>query len=93
VHLRISCPPTIGPCYYGIDTPRREELIASRKSVDQIRRFVGADSLGYLSLSGMMGAIGGDPDHYCTACWTDQHPVPLPVETEGQLRLFEKSRR
>jgi amidophosphoribosyltransferase len=93
VHLRISCPPTIGPCYYGIDTPRREELIASKKSVDQIRRFVGADSLGYISLSGMMGAIGGDPDQYCTACWTDQHPVPLPMETEGQLRLFEKSRR
>ena len=93
VHLRISCPPTIGPCYYGIDTPRREELIASRKSVEQIRRFVGADSLGYLSLSGMMGAIGGDTDHYCTACWTDQHPVPLPAEVEGQLKLFEKSRR
>ena len=93
VHLRISCPPTIGPCYYGIDTPRREELIASRKSVEQIRRFVGADSLGYLSLSGMMGAIGGDTDQYCTACWTDQHPVPLPVEVEGQLKLFEKSRR
>ena len=41
----------------------------------------------------MMGAIGGDPDHYCTACWTDQHPVPLPVETKAQLKLFEKSRR
>jgi amidophosphoribosyltransferase len=93
VHLRISCPPTIGPCYYGIDTPRREELIATRKSVDAIRRFVGADSLGYLSLTGMMETIGGDPDQYCTACWTDQHPVPLPTEGEGQLKLFEKTRR
>ena len=93
VHLRISCPPTIGPCYYGIDTPRRDELIATKKSVDEIRRFVGADSLGYLSLEGMMGAIGGDPDQYCTACWTDQHPVALPAEGEGQLKLFEKTRR
>jgi len=93
VHLRISCPPTIGPCYYGIDTPRRDELIATRKSVEEIRRFVGADSLGYLSLEGMMGAIGGDPDQYCTACWTDRHPVVLPTEGEGQLKLFEKTRR
>jgi amidophosphoribosyltransferase len=93
VHLRISCPPTIGPCYYGIDTPRRDELIATRKSVDEIRRFVGADSLGYLSLEGMMAAIGAEPDQYCTACWTDKHPVPLPMETEGQLKLFDKTRR
>jgi amidophosphoribosyltransferase len=93
VHLRISCPPTIGPCYYGIDTPRRDELIASRKSVEEIRRFVGTDTLGYLSLKGMMEAIGGDTDQYCTACWTDEHPVALPVEGEGQLKLFEKTRR
>ena len=93
VHLRISCPPTIGPCYYGIDTPRREELIASSKSVESIRRFVGADSLAYLSLPGMLKAIGGDKDEYCTACWTDEHPVPLPRAEEEQLRLFEKSRR
>ncbi len=93
VHLRISCPPTIGPCYYGIDTPRRDELIATRKTTDEIRRFVGADSLGYLSLPGMMGAIGGEPDQYCTACWTDEHPVVLPSEGQGQLKLFEKSRR
>ena len=93
VHLRISCPPTIGPCYYGIDTPRRDELIATRKSVEEIRRFVGAESLGYLSLEGMMRAIGGDTEHYCTACWTDEHPVVLPARGEGQLKLFEKSRR
>jgi len=93
VHLRISCPPTIGPCYYGIDTPRRDELIATRMSVEKIQRFVGADTLRYLSLEGMMGAIGGAPDDYCTACWTDRHPVPLPLEGEGQLKLFEKTRR
>jgi amidophosphoribosyltransferase len=93
VHLRISCPPTIGPCHYGIDTPRSEELIANRKTVDEIRRFVGADSLGYLSLEGLMAAIGGDRDQYCTACWTLEQPVVLPREGEGQLKLFEKTRR
>jgi amidophosphoribosyltransferase len=93
VHLRISCPPTIGPCYYGIDTPRRDELIAGTKSVEGIRKFVGADSLAYLSLDGMLKAIGGEKDEYCTACWTDEHPVPLPRAEEEQLRLFEKSRR
>jgi len=93
VHLRISCPPTIGPCYYGIDTPRRDELIAASKSVEGIRKFVGADSLSYLSLDGMLEAMGGGKDDYCTACWTDEHPVPLPRAEEEQLRLFEKSRR
>jgi amidophosphoribosyltransferase len=93
VHLRISCPPTIGPCYFGIDTPRRDELIAASKSVDEIRRFVGADSLAYLSMEGMMRAIGGEEDQYCTACWTDKHPVAVPRGGAGQLRLFEKTRR
>jgi amidophosphoribosyltransferase len=93
VHVRISCPPTIGPCYYGIDTPRRDELIAGARSIEAIRKFVGSDSLEYLSLDGMMRAIGGDEGSYCTACWTDRHPVPLPPAEAEQLRLFEKSRR
>ena len=57
VHVRISCPPTISPCYYGIDTPRREELIASHNSVEEIRQFLGADSLGYLSLESLRAAV------------------------------------
>jgi amidophosphoribosyltransferase len=93
VHLRISCPPTVGPCYYGIDTPRREELIASRQSVEQIQRHVGADSLGYLSLDGLMHALGSGPESFCTACWTDQYPVALPRGEAEQLRLFERARR
>jgi amidophosphoribosyltransferase len=93
VHLRISCPPTIGPCYYGIDTPRRDELIAWTHTTEEIRRFVGADTLAYLSLEGLMRAIGAGEDQYCTACWTDRHPVPVPRAGEGQLRLFEKTRR
>jgi amidophosphoribosyltransferase len=93
VHLRISCPPTIGPCYYGIDTPHREELIAARHGVEEIRRFVGADTLGYLSLEGTLRALAAGPDEFCTACWTSIHPVPLPRAEAGQLKLFEKSKR
>jgi len=93
VHVRISCPPTVGPCYYGIDTPDRDELIAARQSVEQIREFIRADSLGFLSLEGMLRASGTDAEQVCTACWNDQHPVPLPREHSEQLRLFEKHRR
>jgi amidophosphoribosyltransferase len=93
VHVRISCPPTTGPCYYGIDTPHREELIASRKSVEQIREFIDADSLGFLSIAGMMQATGKNTDDYCTACWDDEYPVRLPLAGASQMGLFEKTRR
>lgn len=93
VHVRISCPPTVGPCYYGIDTPVREELIAARESVEGIRKFIGADSLGYLGLEGMLDVVGEDASRVCTACWTDRHPVALPRAEQEQLRLFGKSRR
>jgi amidophosphoribosyltransferase len=73
VHMRISSPPTTGPCYYGIDTPQRRELIASANSIEQIRDFIEADSLGYLSEEGMLNAAGnGD---YCTACFTGKYPI------------------
>jgi amidophosphoribosyltransferase len=88
VHVRIACPPTIGPCFYGIDTPRREELIASRHSVEDIRRFLEADSLGYLSIEGMLAAAGRTADDVCTACWSDDQPVRLPRDEAAQLRLF-----
>jgi amidophosphoribosyltransferase len=79
VHMRISCPPTIAPCYYGVDTPTREELIASHQSVEEIRQYLGADSLGYLSLKGLLTAVG-DPhqERYCTACYTGNYPTRLP---------------
>jgi amidophosphoribosyltransferase len=78
VHMRISSPPTTGPCYYGIDTPQRRELIASSSSVEQIREFIEADSLGYLSEEGMLLAVrnGDDPARlYCTACFSGHYPV------------------
>jgi len=77
VHLRISCPPTISPCYYGIDTPTREELIASQHSVEEIRQFVGADSLGYLSLENLRQAVRDTEGKFCTACYTGNYPTEL----------------
>ena len=88
VHMRISSPPTAWPCYYGIDTPTRRELIASSHSVDEIRRYIGADSLAYLSLAGLVAAVGKD-DGYCAACWTGQYPVEFPGQQARQLHLFE----
>jgi amidophosphoribosyltransferase len=75
VHMRISCPPTTHSCYYGVDTPNREDLIASHMSVEEVRDFIGADSLGYLSLEGMLAAIGIDTDTTCSACWTGKYPT------------------
>jgi amidophosphoribosyltransferase len=93
VHMRISSPPTISPCYYGIDTPLKSELIASSHSVEEIRRFVDADSLAYLSHDGLLEAVadaaGG---RHCTACFSGRYPVAVTVPDEAQLRLFEKAR-
>ncbi|HUP22255.1 MAG TPA: amidophosphoribosyltransferase [Thermoanaerobaculia bacterium] len=88
VHMRISCPPTRWPCHYGIDMPTREELIAAAKSVEEIRELLGADSLAYLSLDGLLGSLGDRPDSYCTACWTGEYRVPISEEDRRQAELF-----
>lgn len=75
VHMRISCPPTVSPCYYGVDTPHRADLIAAQMSVEEVGRYIEADSLGYLSIEGMMEAIGLDPKGLCTACWSGKYPT------------------
>ncbi|HKD83453.1 MAG TPA: amidophosphoribosyltransferase [Terriglobales bacterium] len=78
VHMRISCPPTISPCYYGVDTPSKNQLIAANKSVEEIREYIGADSLAYLSLEGLRKAAGeGEERIYCTACYTGKYPTKL----------------
>jgi amidophosphoribosyltransferase len=76
VHVRISCPPTVAPCFYGVDTPTREELIGANLTVDQIAEFIGADSLGYLSLEGLLRSCS-DPfgNRHCTACYTNSYPI------------------
>ncbi len=76
VHLRLASPPITGPCHYGIDTPTREELIAASHSVEEIRDFLGVDSLGYLSLEGMLRAAGGG-ERFCHACFSGRYPVPV----------------
>jgi amidophosphoribosyltransferase len=85
VHMRISCPPTISPCYYGVDTPRKKELIAANNTVEEIRQYIGADSLAYLSLEGLKKAChDGEKTTYCTACYTGNYPTKL-LEIEENL--------
>ena len=75
VHMRISCPPTAHSCYYGVDTPHRKDLIASRMTVEETCEYIGADSLGYLSLAGMLESIGLETNSTCSACWTGKYPT------------------
>ena len=91
VHMRISCPPTISPCFYGVDTPRKNELIAANNTIEEIRRFVGADSLGYLSLEGLKKAChDGEKTTYCTACYTGRYPTHLVDVEEIQPAVLEE---
>ena len=90
VHLRISCPPTVSPCFYGVDTPRRSELIAATHTLDEIRKYVGADTLGYLSLEGLHRAVGPKHSNYCTSCYTGQYPVAFPRDENAYLQLTLK---
>lgn len=91
VHTRITCPPTMWPCFYGIDMPTRQELIASDLSVDEIGTYVGADSLAYLSLEGMVGATGQSKGDFCRACFDGDYPIPVPDEhaEQGKFLLEE----
>jgi amidophosphoribosyltransferase len=95
VHMRIAAPPTTNSCFYGIDTPTREELLAASHSVEEIRRYVGADSLGYLSWDGLYSFIGnGTREGYCDACFTGKYPVEIPAgNNPHQLHLFDAADR
>ena len=75
VHLRISCPPHKFPCAYGIDFPTREELIANKYSTEEIKKYLECDSIGYLSLEGMLKCVSFPKENYCTACWSGKYPV------------------
>jgi amidophosphoribosyltransferase len=90
VHMRIACPPTISPCFYGVDTPSRSELIAATQTLDQIRDFIEADSLAYLSLEGLLRAVRPDSASYCTSCYTGRYPVALPRDEHAYLQLALK---
>jgi amidophosphoribosyltransferase len=90
VHVRISCPPTISPCFYGVDTPRRSELIAATHTLDEVRDFIEADSVQYLSLGGLLSAVDGARASYCTSCYTGVYPVPFPRDEARYLQLALK---
>jgi amidophosphoribosyltransferase len=93
VHMRISCPPTVSPCFYGIDTPRRADLIAATHSVEEIRAFLEADSLQYLSLEGLLAAVGSRSGSYCRSCYTGEYPIAFPKDEEAYLRMALKPER
>jgi len=88
VHVRISSPPTSYPCYYGIDTPTRKELISSSHTIEEIRRYITADSLGYLSEEGLLQAVGASKTPYCKACFSGNYPITFPTLAAPQLDLF-----
>jgi amidophosphoribosyltransferase len=91
VHMRVSCPPHQWPCAYGIDFPSRKELMAANNTLEEIRQFLGADSLGYLSLEGMIAATGLPAHNFCTACYTGDYPSPM--DTEHDKLAMEGHRR
>lgn len=92
VHMRISCPPTVSPCFYGVDTPRKKELIAANNTIEEIRQYIGADSLAYLSIAGLKKACrDGEATTYCTACYTGHYPTNLVDIEEIQPATADKS--
>jgi len=94
IHLRVASPPIRHPCHYGIDFPDRQELIANERSVEQVREFLGVDSLAYLSLEGMLASVPLENAHFCHACFSGAYPIPIDttfqkdVFERGQLRFF-----
>ncbi|MFC1495919.1 amidophosphoribosyltransferase [Candidatus Margulisiibacteriota bacterium] len=89
VHFRVSSPPIISPCFYGIDTPTRAELSASNLSVEGIRKYIDADSLAYLSINGMLRAVGTKKDACCLACFNNQYPIKIPEKLENLNLIFK----
>jgi amidophosphoribosyltransferase len=90
VHVRISCPPTISPCFYGVDTPSKSELIAATHTLDEIREYLEADSVAYLSTEGLLSAVGSQRSSYCTSCYTGVYPVEFPRDQASYLQLALK---
>ncbi len=91
VHMRIACPPTISPCFYGVDTPNRSELIAATHTLEQVREFIEADSLAYLSLDGLLRAVTPAGGSYCTSCYTGVYPVAFPRDEQAYRQLALKA--
>jgi len=96
IHMRVSCPPIRFPCFYGVDFPTREELLANKRDLEQIRQFLEVDSVGYMSLQGLLSCANLPDDHYCTACWTGKYKIPVNVAVNKftmehhQMRMFDE---
>jgi amidophosphoribosyltransferase len=90
VHVRISCPPTISPCFYGVDTPSKRDLIAATHTIEEITTYLDADSVGYLSLEGLLTSVGRGRASYCTSCYTGVYPVAFPQDEASYLQLALK---
>jgi amidophosphoribosyltransferase len=93
VHVRVSSPPVKFPCFYGIDTASREELVASQLSVEQIRVMLGADSLSYISEEGMFKATSMDRHNFCSACFTEEYPIPIPQQLHLEKLMYENGKK
>jgi len=97
IHLRVSCPPIRYPCFYGVDFPTKEELLANNRDLEQIREFLEVDSVGYMSLEGLLSCAKMPADHYCTACWGGTYRIPVDIAVNKfameryQMRLFDES--
>jgi amidophosphoribosyltransferase len=90
VHMRISSPPIKWPCFYGIDMPDQDDLIASKLDVEGVRRHINASSLAHLSLDGMLNATGVPADGFCTACFSSRYPVEVPAHELASKRVLEQ---
>src|SRR5260221_6862588 len=90
VHGGFSRPPTISPCFYGVDTPRRSELIAATHTLEEIKKYLDADSVAYLSLEGLLSAVGSERTSYCSSCYTGRYPVEFPRDEASYLQLALK---
>ena len=97
IHMRVSCPPIRHPCFYGVDFPTKEELIANNRDLDEIKEFLAVDSIGYISLDGMLGCAALPKDHYCTACWSGEYRIPVDIAVNKfvmeryQMRMFDET--
>ena len=95
IHMRVSCPPLRHPCFYGVDFPTKEELLANNKDMEQIKDYLEVDSIGYLSLDGLLSCVSRPAGHYCTACWNGKYPIPVKtvvnkfIMEHHQMQLFE----
>ncbi len=95
IHMRVACPPIKNPCFYGVDFPTKEELVASTRTLDDIKDYLNVDSIGYISLEGLLSCVSLPPDHYCTACWSGQYKIPVSTVVNKfamerhQMQLFD----